>query len=179
MELPRPVQQTSLAHPDDGDSSVAHVFIKEQDVRTGHDFSGLWIPLVTPFKDGQVDHAALTLLVRRLANAGVAGLVASINPALTATQIRAILEDSVIDLGSAGLDPQFGHGRISAYLAAVAANASLCRVDFNNDGTADFFDYLDFVAAFAASNSSADFNADSVVDLFDYLDFVSAFAAGC
>ena len=75
MELPRPVQQTSLAHPDDGDSSVAHVFIKEQDVRTGHDFSGLWIPLVTPFKDGQVDHAALTLLVRRLANAGVAGLV--------------------------------------------------------------------------------------------------------
>lgn len=111
--------------------------------------------------------------------AGVAGLVASINPALTAPEIRAILEDSVIDLGSTGLDAQFGHGRISAYLAAVAARATLCRVDFNNDGVADFFDYLDFVSAFAANTSSADFNADSVVDLFDYLDFVSAFATGC
>ena len=25
------------------------------------DFSGLWIPLVTPFRDGALDHAALTL----------------------------------------------------------------------------------------------------------------------
>lgn len=110
---------------------------------------------------------------------GVAGLVLSINPNLTAAQVRTILESSVIDLGSPGLDNQFGRGRISAYLAAVAARATLCRVDFNNDGTADLFDYLDFVAAFAANSSTADFNSDSVVDLFDYLDFVADFAAGC
>lgn len=39
------------------------------------DFSGLWIPLVTPFRDGAVDHAAMTRLVRHFAAQGVAGFV--------------------------------------------------------------------------------------------------------
>lgn len=39
-------------------------------------FSGIWVPLITPFADGEVDHAALRALVRRYAEAGVAGLVA-------------------------------------------------------------------------------------------------------
>jgi 4-hydroxy-tetrahydrodipicolinate synthase len=39
-------------------------------------FSGIWIPVVTPFADGVLDHAALRRLVRRYADAGVAGLVA-------------------------------------------------------------------------------------------------------
>lgn len=41
------------------------------------DFSGLWIPLVTPFDDGHaVDHPALARLVRRLGSQGIAGYVA-------------------------------------------------------------------------------------------------------
>ena len=40
-------------------------------------FSGIWIPLVTPFSaDGAVDHAALRRLIGLYAEAGVAGLVA-------------------------------------------------------------------------------------------------------
>lgn len=39
------------------------------------DFRGLWIPLVTPFRDGAVDHAALARLVRHLAAQRVAGFV--------------------------------------------------------------------------------------------------------
>lgn len=39
-------------------------------------FSGLWIALVTPFKDGAVDHPALTALTVRLRGQGVAGFVA-------------------------------------------------------------------------------------------------------
>lgn len=39
-------------------------------------FSGIWIPLVTPFSGGAVDHAALAALVARYRGAGVAGLVA-------------------------------------------------------------------------------------------------------
>lgn len=54
-----------------------------------------------------------------------------------------------------------------------------CRADFNADGQADFFDYLDFVQAFAEEDESADFNFDGQVDFFDYLDFVAAFAEGC
>jgi 4-hydroxy-tetrahydrodipicolinate synthase len=39
-------------------------------------FTGIWVPLVTPFCHGQVDHAALRKLVHRYAEAGVSGLVA-------------------------------------------------------------------------------------------------------
>ncbi len=39
------------------------------------DFSGLWIPLVTPFRGGAVDTDALARLVRHYAAAGVAGFV--------------------------------------------------------------------------------------------------------
>jgi len=38
-------------------------------------FSGLWIPLVTPFHDNAVDHAALRKLVRHLVPQGIAGIV--------------------------------------------------------------------------------------------------------
>jgi len=39
-------------------------------------FSGLWIALVTPFKDGAVDHPALAALTTRLRAQGVSGFVA-------------------------------------------------------------------------------------------------------
>lgn len=61
----------------------------------------------------------------------------------------------------------------------TADPAGQCAADFNGDTVVDFFDYLDFVAEFAASGPNADFNADTVVDFFDYLDFVAEFAAGC
>ncbi len=54
-----------------------------------------------------------------------------------------------------------------------------CSADFNDDGVVDFFDYLDFVSAFAANDPSADFNGDSAIDFFDYLDFVQEFSEGC
>ena len=54
-----------------------------------------------------------------------------------------------------------------------------CDADVNTDGVLDFFDYLDFVEAFASEAAGADFNSDDVVDLFDYLDFVEVFATGC
>ncbi len=55
----------------------------------------------------------------------------------------------------------------------------ICPADFNQDGTTDFFDYLDFVAAFADNQLSADFNQDGIIDFFDYLDFVDVFASEC
>jgi 4-hydroxy-tetrahydrodipicolinate synthase len=39
-------------------------------------FSGIWVPVITPFANGAVDHAALRRLVHLYAKAGVAGLVA-------------------------------------------------------------------------------------------------------
>ncbi|WP_444814997.1 4-hydroxy-tetrahydrodipicolinate synthase [Variovorax brevis] len=46
-----------------------------QDPTSSFDFSGLWIPLVTPFNGGAVDHPALAALVKRLASTGIAGYV--------------------------------------------------------------------------------------------------------
>jgi 4-hydroxy-tetrahydrodipicolinate synthase len=40
------------------------------------EFSGIWIPLITPFNAGAVDHVALGALVRHYVGAGVAGFVA-------------------------------------------------------------------------------------------------------
>ena len=39
------------------------------------DFSGLWIPLVTPFRNGEVDHPALAKLVQHYKQFAIAGLV--------------------------------------------------------------------------------------------------------
>lgn len=42
---------------------------------TFSNFSGLWIPLITPFSNGAVDHPALARLVRHLRATGIAGFV--------------------------------------------------------------------------------------------------------
>ena len=41
----------------------------------GSPFRGLWIPIVTPFRAGAVDHEALATLTRDLASTGIAGFV--------------------------------------------------------------------------------------------------------
>jgi hypothetical protein len=62
----------------------------------------------------------------------------------------------------------------------IPSNGSVaCPADFNADTTVDFFDYLDFVAAFSSNDPGADFNADTTIDFFDYLDFVAAFSSPC
>ncbi len=64
-------------------------------------------------------------------------------------------------------------------VTSAIAMLSICAADFNCDATVDFFDYLDFVAAFSGGAPASDFNADGVTDFFDYLDFVAAFSGGC
>lgn len=59
-------------------------------------FSGLWIPLVTPFRDGAIDHPALAALTAKLAQQGVSGFVACGSTgeaaALDKAEQRAVLE---------------------------------------------------------------------------------------
>ena len=63
--------------------------------------------------------------------------------------------------------------------AGITVVRPLCPADFNQDGTVDFFDYLDFVDAFSQNLVTSDFNQDGVIDFFDYLDFVDAFSTPC
>ncbi|MEN1785048.1 MAG: S8 family serine peptidase [Bacteroidota bacterium] len=55
------------------------------------------------------------------AAAGAAALVLSTNPALTRTEVTNILIDTADDMGSSGFDNTFGHGRVNAYQAVLAA----------------------------------------------------------
>ncbi len=71
-------------------------------------FSGIWVPLITPFADGEVDHRALRALVRRYADAGVAGLVAlgttGEPAALDAAEQDAVLATILDEAGTVGRD---------------------------------------------------------------------------
>jgi hypothetical protein len=53
--------------------------------------------------------------------AGVAALVISVNPGLTASHVRGILEQSTDDLGPAGWDSSYGWGRVNAARAVSMA----------------------------------------------------------
>jgi hypothetical protein len=89
------------------------------------------------------------------------------------------IEDYTEMLGSNGQWNDVGafHGPTQFALIEVNAGGPCDVADFNNDGTIDFFDYLDFVAAFDAESPSADVNNDGTIDFFDYLDYVAAFDA--
>jgi subtilisin family serine protease len=56
---------------------------------------------------------------------GVAALVWSKNPALTAEAVAGILTSSAQDLGDSGWDVYYGNGQVDAYAAAQAAEATL------------------------------------------------------
>jgi 4-hydroxy-tetrahydrodipicolinate synthase len=75
---PLPVLSCSIARASVGGSirRSASASRTERTMTCTHDFSGLWLPLVTPFHDGgAVDHAALAALTRRLAVDGATGFV--------------------------------------------------------------------------------------------------------
>ncbi|HXF64859.1 MAG TPA: S8 family serine peptidase [Caldilineaceae bacterium] len=46
---------------------------------------------------------------------GLAGLLLSLHPTLTAAELRAALAAGADDLGAPGWDPEYGHGRLNAY----------------------------------------------------------------
>jgi 4-hydroxy-tetrahydrodipicolinate synthase len=87
------------------------------------DFSGLWVPLVTPFHEEQIDHAALRRLVLHLGAAGVDGFVACGSTgeaaALTEDEQLEVL-DTVLDasagrpvlMGLSGTEPRSLAGRL-------------------------------------------------------------------
>jgi subtilisin family serine protease len=56
--------------------------------------------------------------------AGVAALILSVNPDLTAYEVEAILSETAEDLGAPGYDTSFGYGRVDAYRALLQASGS-------------------------------------------------------
>ena len=61
---------------------------------------------------------------------GAAALMLSVNPNLTETQVRTFLQQSAWDMGAAGFDNTFGHGRLNAYAAVRAALPPISGPEF-------------------------------------------------
>jgi subtilisin family serine protease len=57
--------------------------------------------------------------------AGIAGVLMSLNPALSSEEVIAILKSTAVDLGAPGWDRFFGWGRVDFGAAAAAAAASV------------------------------------------------------
>ena len=90
------------------------------------DFAGIWVPLITPFTEGAVDHGALKRLVDSLIPAGIAGFVvcgstgeaAALSEAEQLAGLRAVLDASSglrVIVGVSGVTP----GAISSRIAQL------------------------------------------------------------
>lgn len=117
--------------------------------------------------------------------AGVAALVRSINPSLSAPDVRRILAVTCDDIGLPGRDPITGWGRLNAAAAVTLAAAqprpvsNTCVADLNADGHVDFIDLQLFLAAFTAGEPIADRNHDGVFDFFDIMRYLDEFLSSC
>jgi 4-hydroxy-tetrahydrodipicolinate synthase len=118
------------------------IAMKEICVRSDNDLdlSGLWIPIITPFKGGLIDHDALAALVERLAGDGVSGFVVCATtgeaPLLDDDERGAVLATVLrhttlpVTMGAAGNTAQQAlgrmrqaceHGRPTAFLVPAPA----------------------------------------------------------
>lgn len=61
--------------------------------------------------------------------AGVAALVMAANPRLSAAEVENVLYSNAVDLGAAGRDPLYGHGRVDAAASVRAAVIAANNVD--------------------------------------------------
>jgi subtilisin family serine protease len=114
--------------------------------------------------------------------AGVAALILSVDPSLTAAEVETILRTTTKDLGAPGFDTTYGHGLVDAAAALAALSAGPCNAaDFADPfGQLTFGDVSAFLAAFSSSDPAADLAPPSDVFTFgDVSAFLAAFNAGC
>jgi len=94
--------------------------------------------------------------------AGLAALIRAADPALTPHQVQTLIQTTADDLGSAGWDQTYGHGRINAYAAlqayAVPDAPTLYSIS-NPDGNGDYFVDWSSVAEAAGYTLQEDDNA--------------------
>lgn len=104
--------------------------------------------------------------------AGLAGLLLSKNPALTATALRDAIRQGAQDLGPGGIDEQFGYGRVDMpeSMALVIGGKT---GDTNGDNAVDEADVSAIISHFGAKrgeanyDEAADANNDGVIDELD------------
>lgn len=72
--------------------------------------------------------------------AGIAALVLSVDPSLSAAEVEEVLRGSCMDLGPPGYDTTYGWGLLNARAAVCAVLARLGKLDQDQDGLVDTCD---------------------------------------
>ncbi|MCC6359497.1 MAG: S8 family serine peptidase [Phycisphaerales bacterium] len=111
--------------------------------------------------------------------AGVAGMIRSAAPGLTAAQVQSVLFDSCDDIGSPGDDAIFGRGRVNLRRAVQLARALDCEADLDADRDVDLEDLTRLLAEFGGSGPAADLDADGRVGIADLARLLSRFGGFC
>ncbi|KAA0213209.1 MAG: hypothetical protein DYG94_14335 [Leptolyngbya sp. PLA3] len=117
--------------------------------------------------------------------AAAAALVRSLNPRLTAAQVRRVLAVTCRDLGEPGRDDSSGWGRLDVPAALALAltypleGQAVCLADRNGDGSVDFTDLQMFLEAFSERRIEADWNNDGAFTIHDILAYLNDYESGC
>ncbi|MBK9603265.1 MAG: S8 family serine peptidase [Anaerolineales bacterium] len=74
---------------------------------------------------------------------GVAGLILSLNPTLTAAEVQDILQNTADDVNGGGYDVDMGYGRVNAYRAVQAVTPSGFTISGNAGVGGAVFTYMD------------------------------------
>ena len=62
---------------------------------------------------------------------------------------------------------------------SVERSNAFCAPDLNSDAQIDFFDVTIFLGWFTTMDLRADWNGDGILNFFDTVDFIAAFGAAC
>jgi subtilisin family serine protease len=112
--------------------------------------------------------------------AGIVALMLKMNPALTPSDVRYILEATATDVvtppAMRGYDDYTGHGLVNAEAAVIMAMKQALPADWNGDGSIGPIDPVLFIADYAAGDPMADLNLDTAQTADDMTIFLESYA---
>ena len=110
---------------------------------------------------------------------GVVALIKQANPNLTVQEIKQVMFETAVDLGSAGEDNNYGWGIVDAFEAVqLAMEMGVLLGDVNRDGLVNLLDVGGFVDLLAVGGyqAEADMDQNGEFNLLDVTPFVDLLA---
>ena len=107
--------------------------------------------------------------------AGVAALIISVNPSLSAAQVESIMQSTCRDIGTAGYDTLTGWGMLNADAAVRAAQPLPCLADLTGDRLVNGDDLGRLLGSWGTPQN--DLNGDGTTDGIDLGIMLSAWGA--
>lgn len=163
--------KTQVAYPAKWNKCLAVAATTNKDLRWANSNPGPQVDVAAPGADvwsliGEVSYGSKSGTSMATPHvSGLASLVWSINPSLTPTGVRTIIEATVEDVEAPGFDELTGLGRVNAFKAVQLALESLpVPSDINGDGVVDGGDLGLLLGAWDTSNPAADLDRSGVVD---------------